>query len=162
MKHLDASSLFVQLLFLVFHLGLKVTKLLLDFGQRGFILRLLGREILQLYLQLLHLYICGAQFNVLVLRAEDIRLSLVLLQIMVATVQALQVKLSVLQLCRQFLALLLQLLHRALNILIIRLQISHLQLRFLLLYLLLGLAAPGIPYRRPGTGLAKVLALKNN
>lgn len=46
---------------------------------------------------------------------------------MVAALQALQVKLGVLQLRRHFLALLLQLLHRALHILIICLQISQLQ-----------------------------------
>lgn len=71
LQHLDASSLFVQLLLLVFHLGLQVAKLLLNLGQRGLILRLLGGQILQLGLQLLHLHVRGAQFSVLVLQAEE-------------------------------------------------------------------------------------------
>ena len=69
LQHLDASGLFVQLLLLVFHLCLKVAKLLLDLGQRGFILGLLGGRVLKLSLQLLHLYICGAHIAVLVLQA---------------------------------------------------------------------------------------------
>lgn len=54
-------------------------------------------------------------------------LPLFLLQVVVAALLALQVKLGVLQLCRHFLAFLLQLLHRALQVLVIGLQISHLQ-----------------------------------
>lgn len=72
LKHLDASSLFIQLLLLVFRLGLQVTELLFDFGQRGLILGLLGGKILQLYLQLLYFHVHRAQFVVLVLQAEKI------------------------------------------------------------------------------------------
>lgn len=72
LEHLDASSLFIQLLLLVFHLGLQVTKLLFDLGQRGLILGLLGGQILQLYLQLLYFHVHRAQFIVLVLQAGEI------------------------------------------------------------------------------------------